>query len=145
MRRRKLLSIAVLFGGLFWVVGDLWRRSPRDMEVRIDYGAAAVGLRRAIVRYRGEGATVAWTATFSYATAAPEAQTHRLRLAPGRYRAEVRLEYDGRTGEIDRAIDLVEGDVARVRVEEEGSLHSRGSGSGEGALPPREDQGEGAP
>jgi len=83
---------------------------PVEVELQLDYGAAAPSLREVDLVFTGADERVARELKLLYAGGAPRSDTRKTRLAPGRYSAGVRLVFDGRapalasrTVEIDEA------------------------------------------
>jgi hypothetical protein len=71
-------------------------RRPVEVELQLDYGAAASQLREVELVFTGADERVARELKLLYPAGAPRSDTKKTRLPPGRYTAGARLVRDGR-------------------------------------------------
>ena len=100
--------------GVAYAAVDLWRRSPRDVQVHFRWGESRQGLRAAEIHYLRDGAEVR-RVTFRYPHGAPHQQLHATRLARGGHIVHLRLDTTGGPRELRRPLRVAGEDVITLR------------------------------
>ena len=95
-RKLKFAAAILLVGGLVLVGLQLFRKRPVSFSVGVRYGRAAADLEAAtleVFRVSDDALVQRKAWRYSAAHPAPSLETTKLRMAAGRYRFQVRLEY----------------------------------------------------
>ena len=104
MKRRATAIFVLLVGGL--LLGRLFMRSPVEVTVVYQLGAAAQGVRHIEVRYLHNG-DEARHVTWNFTADPPAEVEHHTRLAPGDYSLQIALtDQNGQKSTRDRPLHL---------------------------------------
>ena len=114
-RKLKFAAAILLVGGLVLVGLQLFRKRPVSFSGGVRYGRAAADLEAVtleVFRVSDDALVQRKAWRYSAAHPAPSLETTKLRMAAGRYRFQVRLEYAQAAPSTEREIDVREdGDV----------------------------------
>lgn len=110
-RKLKFAAAILLVGGLVLVGLQLFRKRPVSFSVGVRYGRAAADLEAAtleVFRLSDDALVQRKAWRYSPAHPAPSLETTKLRMAAGRYRFQVRLEYAQAAPSMERELDVRE-------------------------------------
>jgi len=118
MRRRRFGPL-VLVGGTLVVGGELFARTPTEVEVEFSLGSAHTEVRQVDVAYLADGELVR-RVSLRFPGGAPERVRHTVELAPGHYRVQVDVQRrdagtESRSGRLDAPAE----GLIRLHLDEE--------------------------
>jgi len=117
-RRLKYVALILLLGGLALVAYNLLRRRPVEYTIEVRFGRAKRDLQRAALEvYRSSDDVLVQRKGWSYQNhAVPESETAKLKMAKGKYRFTIRLEWPAAVKSDERVVRVSENDVLLMDV-----------------------------